>query len=125
MITSKSAGGSVPFFIGFAFRCSFQPANAGDAPRAREICVLVFEYYIISRRLCFESIESAVYSYSLFVRYAHSPVHSYGPSIVVILYQVYPASSSVWFMTDCSLFDGVLFSVTIYALTYSSVAVNR
>lgn len=38
-MTSKYAGESRPFFIGFAYDCSFQPANAGDAPRAREICV--------------------------------------------------------------------------------------
>ena len=42
LMTSKSAGG-VPFFIGFDFRCSFQPANAGDAPRAREICVYTLD----------------------------------------------------------------------------------
>ena len=94
--------------------------NKGDAPRAREICVLVFEYYIISRRLCFVSIKSTVYSYSLFFRYAHSPVHSYGHRIVYQLLYNLPRI----FIRLCGLllivhfFDGALFSMTIYALIF-------
>ena len=62
-MTSKSAGGPSPFLLGLISDVRSKPANAGDAPRAREICVLVFEYYIISRRLCFVSILSFPHMY--------------------------------------------------------------
>jgi hypothetical protein len=106
---------AVPFLLGLCSRISNWISY--------NLSAFVFLIYRI-RRLFLLSAHS-LRRFATPIRYADSPVHSYGPSIVVILYQVYPASSSVWFMTDCSLFDGVLFYVTIYALMYSSVAVNR
>lgn len=91
----------------------------GCAEGARDLCIHI-GYYIISRRLCFVSIKSAVYSYSLFFRYAHSPVHSYGHRIVYQLLYNLPRI----FIRLCGLllivhfFDGILFSMTIYALIF-------